>query len=285
MPNLEKNLARIQADFQAYITSPSYGEFDKLEQRMLTHTSNQYGLDAQSRLAIYYDMYRLRLLDVLFGDYPKLTGIMGEEKFTQAFLHYLLHHPSTHYSVRPFGAKFADFLNQYEPFCFKAYYTEMAKFEWALSLTFDAGEVPRLEFKNLMLLSPEEWVNLKFKLHPSVSILTFQHNITSVWKILENQKICPEQEDESIVERYLEEQPERLISPLNSPETWLIYRKNFASCFQALTSEQYFMLESIGNGYTFSEICENLSKIMPGEKVPGFAMHHLADWLNTEVLY
>jgi hypothetical protein len=285
MPNLENNLACVQADFQAYLTSPSYGAFDKLEQRMLTHTSNQYGLDATSRLAIYYDMYRLRLLDILFGDYPKLTGVMGEEKFTQAFLHYLLHHPSTHYSVRPFGAKLADFLGKYEPFCFQAYYTEMAKFEWALSLTFDAANAPRFEFERLKKLSSEEWVDLKFKLHPSVSILTFQYNIVSVWKVLENQKICPEQEDESVVERYPEEKPERLIERLSSPETWLIYRKDFASRFQALTSEQYFMLEAMGQGLSFSEVCEALSKIMPEEAVPGFVMHHLADWLNSEILY
>ena len=123
------NLENIQTDFQRYITSPSYGDFEKVKNKMLAHTCTQYGLDANSRLEIYYDMYRLRLLDVLFTDYPKLVGIMGEEKFTQAFLHYLLHHPSTHYSVRPFGMKLAEFLSQFEPFCEKKYFSEMI-FVW-----------------------------------------------------------------------------------------------------------------------------------------------------------
>lgn len=279
------NLASVQTDFQNYIISPTYGDIEKLKQKMLTHTSSEFGLDAISRLEIYYDMYRLRLLDVLFGDYPKLTGIMGEENFTQAFLHYLLHYPSTHYSVRPFGAKFEDFLKNFEPFCFKKYYAEMAQFEWALSLTLDSADVPLMHADQLKNISPEDWVDLKFKLHPSVSLCIFQHNIVSVWKELESQKICPEPEEESVVERYSEENPERLVELLFTPQSWLIWRKNLNARFHSITPDEYFMLEAIHQGQSFSEVCEALTKIMPEEAVPGFVMPHLAEWLNSEVLY
>lgn len=278
------NLASIQADFQAYITSPSYGQFEQIQQRMLGHVSDQYGLDAESRMWIYYDMYRLRLLDVLFNDYPKLCGIMGEEKFTQAFLHYVLHFPSTHFSVRPFGQKLAHFLSEFEPFCLKPYYAEMAKFEWALSLTYDAADMPHIEVASLSKLTPEEWADLKLKLHPSATLLTVEHNIVPVWKILESQKIVPAQEDESALERYTEENPEKHIEALSTPQTWLIWRKNLASRFLSVSSDQYLMLEAISQGLTFSEVCEALSKIMPEETVPGFAMHHLAEWLENDVL-
>lgn len=280
-----KNLASIQDDFQTYITAPGYGDFDKIKNRMLTHTDNQYGLDSESRLEIYYDMYRLRLLDVLFGDYPKLVGMMGEEKFTQAFLHYLLQFPSTHYSVRPFGEKMADFLSTFEPFCSNSAYAEMAKFEWALSLTYDAPDAAHVDFNDLKNLSPEEWIDLKFKLHPSVSIFTFGYNIVSVWKTLDAHKILPEQEDESVLEYYPDNiDPASLVSPLSSKEIWIIWRKDFATKFLQLNSEQYMMLETISQGLSFSDVCEHLTKIMAPEKVPNFVMQHLVEWLDFDVL-
>lgn len=280
-----KQLASVQADFQAYITAPSYEGFEKIKNRMLAHTDNQYGLDSESRLEIYYDMYRLRLLDVLFTDYPKLVGIMGEEKFTRAFLHYLIHHPSTHYSVRPFGEKIANFLSNFEPFCLNLYYAEMAKFEWALSLTYDAADAAHISFEALKKISPEEWIDLKFKLHPSVSLLTFEHNIVSVWKILDAHKILPEQDDESVLERYPDHiEPESLISPLSSKEIWMIWRKDLATKFLQLNSEQYMMLEAINQGLSFADVCEQLTKIMAPEKVPNFVMQHLAEWLEMDIL-
>jgi hypothetical protein len=269
------NLENIQADFQNYITSPSYGDFEKIKHNMLAHTQNHYGLDAASRLDIYYDMYRLRLLDVLFTDYPKLVGIMGEEKFTQAFLHYLLHYPSNHYSVRPFGAKLAEFLSQFKPFCFKKHFSEMAKFEWALSLTYDAADAEALDFEALKKLPPENWAEIKFHLHPSVSLLSLNYNIVEVWKILEAQKIVPEQDDESILEHYPEENPEKFITALPSPETWLIWRQGLSAHFQEINSEQYFLLEAINQDLDFSEICEKLTRIMSEEAVPGFVMQFL----------
>lgn len=280
-----KNLACVQADFQAYITAPSYGAFEKIKTRMLSHTDNQYGLDSESRLEIYYDMYRLRLLDVLFTDYPKLVGIMSEEKFTRAFLHYLMHYPSTHYSVRPFGENMAKFLSNFEPFCLNSYYSEMAQFEWALSLTYDAADAEHIHFERLQTLSPEEWIDLKFKLHPSVSLLSFEHNIVSVWKALDAHKILPEQDDESVLERYPEHiNPESLITPLSSKEIWMIWRKDFATKFLQLNSEQYMMLEAIHQGLSFADVCEQLTKIMAPEEVPNFVMHCLAEWLDFDVL-
>ena len=238
-------LKSLQTDFQEYLTAPGYGDFETKKQLALSHLSNNYGLNSNSRLEIYYDMYRLRLLDILFTDYPKLVGLMGEEKFTQAFLHYLLNYPSTHYSVRFFGEKLAVFLNEFEPFCFKQYYAEMAKFEWALSLTYDAADAESITFESLKLLPPEQWIDLKFKLHPSVSLISFSYNIVTVWKTLDAQKILPEQEDESVLEHYPQENPERLISPLSRPEIWLIWRNDLISHFEEVNPEQYFMLEAI----------------------------------------
>lgn len=280
-----KNLVSVQADFQAYITAPSYGDFDKIKNRMLAHTDNQYGLDSESRLEIYYDMYRLRLLDVLFTDYPKLVGIMGEEKFTQAFLHYLLKFPSTHYSVRPFGEKMAFFLSTFELFCLNSAYAEMAKFEWALGLTYDAADSVHIDFNDLKNLSPEEWIELKFNLHPSVSLLSFDYNVISVWKILDAHKILPEQDDESVLEYYPDNiEPAALVSPLSSKEIWIIWRKDFATKFLQLNSEQYMMLEAISQGLSFSDVCEQLTKIMAPETVPNFVMQHLVEWLNFDIL-
>ena len=278
MPNQYKvppTLADIQENFQDYILSPNYGDFEKIKQKMRGHTDNVYGLDANDRLEIYYDMYRLRLFDVLFADYPKLAAIMAEEKFKQAFLHYLLHYPSRHYSVRPFGANFSSFLSQFDPFCLDPYYSEIAKFEWDLSLTFDAEDKPLGNITALKNLPPEKWVMLRFKLHPSVSLLTFNYNIVPIWQKLDLDLDLDLDNQKTV----------NLITALPNAQTWLIWRKNLKAHFQALNSEQYLMLEAIHQDLCFSEVCETLGTLMPSETIPGFAAAHLSTWLESGVLY
>ena len=64
---------------------------------------------ASRRLAIYYDAYRLRLLEALDSNYPILHSWMGDDEFEKLGLAYLDAHPSTHFSIRYFGHRLSEF--------------------------------------------------------------------------------------------------------------------------------------------------------------------------------
>ena len=52
---------------------------------MLGRVAGTAKVGAPTRLAIYYDAYRLRLIEALDGNYPVLHGWLGDEEFVIAF--------------------------------------------------------------------------------------------------------------------------------------------------------------------------------------------------------
>lgn len=287
-----ESLIQIQEDFQNYLITPVYHGENKNRAPMLSHVKSDYGLAAEERIEIYYDMYRQRLLEVLQADYPKLNAVMGEAYFTSALLHYLLKFPSQHFSVRWFGKDLAHFLSDYAPFCHHLFYAEMAKFEWAMNLTHDCEDKPIIKMDDLKQIQLEEWVELIFEFHPSVQLLTFHYNIPETWLHLEKHKITPTHEEGSTIE-YLDEAAKEkfeveniveFISEYSTPKTWMMWREFLTCKFKTIGPEQYLMLEAIKNGESFGDICEKLTKFMKQNEVPSFAILNITEWVQSGIL-
>jgi hypothetical protein len=92
-----------------------------------------------SRLAIYRDMYPMRMHDAMAADYPALAKFLGEEKFHELVDRYTGHHPSQSYTLNRLGDSFPDFLTD-DPFL-----RDLARFELAMTEVFDAEETPELD--------------------------------------------------------------------------------------------------------------------------------------------
>src|SRR5690606_40146004 len=57
--------------------------------------------------SVYADAYRLRLIEALAHNYPRLQQLLGEEEFSTVARSYLDEHPSRSVSVRWFGNRLA----------------------------------------------------------------------------------------------------------------------------------------------------------------------------------
>lgn len=285
------SLNSLQSLFQEYITEPTRNNINPRENAILQRITNNYGLDAQSRLRIYYDGYRLRLFEVLLEEYPKLFLIMDEEYFTQAFLHYLLEFPSTHFSLRWFGQNFARFLQEYTPFSNTPYLSEMARFECSIRATMDAKDSSIFTIDQLKSIPLENWSDLLFKFAPGTSLHAFNWNIPTLWGELENSKIdsplLPDaitENEYSTLEFYGLENPIELLTELPTPEFWLIWRKDYSCQFKSLSPIQTMFAKGFEQGLTFGEICENLSEIVELEEVPQEAINCLITYINDACL-
>lgn len=124
-------LQSLQSDFQSFLL--------RGDEAMFARVTGTAKVSAQQRLAVYYDAYRLRLLEALDANYPVLHTWIGDEEFEQLGLAYLDAHPSRHFSIRYFGHRLPEFLTT-EPYCDRRYLSEMAALEWALSEAFDAAD-------------------------------------------------------------------------------------------------------------------------------------------------
>ena len=66
---------------------------------------------ARSRLGIYRNAYRVRLIDALDDTYSVLHKLLGDETFVALGEMFIAAHPSVHRSIRWYGRELADFLS------------------------------------------------------------------------------------------------------------------------------------------------------------------------------
>jgi len=261
------SLYNVQNIFQAYLSD------HKLES---THTMESLTVDttqisATRRLKIYYDGYRLRLLEILENDFPKLHTLMGDEAFETLGLLYIAAYPSQHFSARYFGQYLAQFLAEESTYTKQSYLAEMAKFEWALADTLDAANANTLTLDNLKSIPPEQWGNLKIRFHPSLEVHAFEWDIPQLWKAIENKEAArlPKKQKEAI--------------------TWIFWRKELQSQFRSLTKPQAIILALFQKNHDFSDVCESLTEIMDSETIPpvtlGFIQQCIHDGFISELSY
>jgi hypothetical protein len=223
-------------------------------------------LPVQSRLAIYRNAYRVRLIEALDEVYPMLHQLLGDETFESLGTLFVETHPSEHRSIRWYGRELAEFLGAMPPFADQPILSEVARLEWTLSEVFDAADAGVMDRAALQAVDPECWPTLRFGFHPSVRRLTLAWNTVAVWQAVS------EEEDPS--------------SPEHSPEPvpWLLWRRNFKNYFRSLDAVEHAALDAAIAGRTFTEICESLSAHMPEAEVPLRAATLVATWVDSGLI-
>ena len=170
------HLAKLQTDFQAYLLDDVAGASFKKQ------IVNDAKVGVDKRLNIYANAYRLRIIEALANSYPKLKMLVGDDFFDEAARSYIEQFPSTYCNMRWVGGEMAAHLQHILPQHPVA--AELAQFEWALGLAFDAADAPVKMLQDLANIAPENWPDLIFGLHPSVKILDLQWNIVAIWNAL-----------------------------------------------------------------------------------------------------
>lgn len=104
------------------------------------------GLDPRG-IAVYRTNYRVGLINVLAGAYPIVKRIVGDDFFTGLAREHLTHEPLSSGNVHHFGARFPEFLAEFEHARQLPYLPDVARVEWAAHRGYYAedAEPPSLE--------------------------------------------------------------------------------------------------------------------------------------------
>lgn len=247
-------LYELQKKFQDYVLSPQPGM-----DREVIGTPNA---DATTRLEIYSDGYRLRLIEALATDYVALKALAGDEQFDRLARGFIESHPSTHYNVRWFGASFAGFLR--ESAQDQPHLSEMAEFEWAMTLAFDAPDQPALTVEDMSSVSPEAWPEMTFTLHPSVHRLKLNFNVPEIWKAVD--------------------QGEDLPALKSHTAAWILWRRDYKTYFRSLNEDESFALAALASGTNFAGICAGLTNWVDEDGVALHAAGLLKGWVTEGLL-
>ncbi len=224
-------------------------------------------VDAPTRLAVYANAYRRRLIEALDSNYPILRQMVGDDGFERIALDYLATHAPTHFSIRWFGDRLPAFLGEHADYGADSRLAELAAWEWSMTEAFDAADRAVLGVDAMATVAPEDWAGLQFGFHPSLRRLTLEWNIPTIWKA---------------VTADAEATPPPAV--LDQPQAWLIWRNGITSYFRSLDAAEADALDSARAGAGFGEVCEGLCAFVSEDEAPLHAAQYLKTWLTDGLI-
>lgn len=251
-----KELLKIQDQFQAYLLN----ENPEIESAIVSTEK----VSIETRLMIYGNAYRLRLLEVLESSFPVLKKLMGDEDFYQLGHEYIDSYPSTYRSIRWFGDELAAFLQ--ENYSDQPWFAELAAVEWTMSLVFDAADGAILTVNDIAQLSADSWESLQIQFVPSVHRLNVCWNVFPIWQALSEDQQAPE-----------------LTSSL-APMQWVLWRNELINHYASQAEDQACVMNKIMDGARFGEVCESLCEWMDEEQAVMRAATLLRGWVDSGMI-
>lgn len=251
-------LMDLQNQFQKFLLS---GKSEIDESIIETET-----LAVATRLAIYKDAYKLRLIESLTTSFPAVHAYLGTEEFQKLCSSYIDTHPSTYRSIRWYGHALAEYLKHYYTKAY-SYVAELADLEWKMTLAFDAADDPALSVNDMAHVPAEAWAGMQFVLHSSAQRLNYFWNVVPVWQALINDRDLPEWS--------------------NTPRvtSWVLWRaQDNLTQYYSLSEEEAWALDAVIQGLSFGELCEGLCQWVAVEEVAMKAASFLKSWIQHGIM-
>ena len=118
-------------------------------------------LTAVERVAVYQEMYFLRMRDALLGDYPGLHHFLGKEGFDSLIRGYIQKYPSRSYTLNRLGDHLPRYIRAAKDLPRHAFLHDLARLELAVTEVFDAVSSAPLTAERVEAVPPEAWVKAR----------------------------------------------------------------------------------------------------------------------------
>ena len=225
-------LKQLQSEFKEYLFTGSN------EDELAVKIKNINNINSNLRLDIYGNAYFIRLQEALAHDFPVLLALMGDESFGREMADYLQHYPSTNPSLRYIGQNLSLWFKKKS----KYELSELAQLEWAILNAFDAADADHLTADTLHAIPHEQWHQLRFSFHPSISLLTVNSNLFEIWKACLSKNNIPE--IESIY-----------------PESLVISCTDRGPAIQSISPAYQSLFKALADNKSFGDACDQLSQL------------------------
>ncbi len=215
---------------------------------------------AARRLGVYVHAYGARLVEALGKDYEALRTLLGERAFEKTMLDFIAARPSRHRNLRWYGWALARFLARSPRTRARPLLAELAAFEWALGLAFDAADARTMTVEEVGRVPAESWPAMRFRLHPSVRRLELYGNAPAIWRAARDGKRLPR------------------ASRRRAPAPWLVWRKGLMPFYRALPRDEAWALDAVSRGRNFAAICSGLRRFAGGKRAAQSGAPVLKTW-------
>ncbi|MBV9621036.1 MAG: putative DNA-binding domain-containing protein [Gammaproteobacteria bacterium] len=251
-------LEALQRQFQAHLLRGD----PAIEARV----SGSERVPVDTRLGIYRGAYVTRLAEALAANYPALALLLGEDEFGALAQEYVRGHDSPFFSIRYYGDQLPQFLATHEEYVGAPILAELARWEWTMTLVFDAADAPALTHEHLQRIAPERWAQLRFDWHPSVQRLGLHWNVPQTWQAL------------------LAGAPRPAASVAESATPWLLWRQGLTSYYRSLAAAEAEVLDAARSGWPFGEVCTRLCEAVGEAEAARQAASLLRTWVEAGLI-
>ena len=247
------DLASLQRAFQRHVYRPGRA----MERAVLATPQANAG----RRLGVYAGAYRARLVEALGNDYPALHAVLGEHAFDRAMRRFIAARPSRTSNLRWYGGQLASFLARSPRWGRRPLLADLARFEWALGLAFDAADAPLVGPEEAARVSAADWPGMRLRLHPSVQRLWLRSAAPQAWT------------------RHILGRGAPVDGSRRPESAWLVWRKDQEPFFRALPPEEAWALGAAARGRSFGALCQGIRRFVGGAHAAQRAAQLLKGWL------
>ena len=252
------SLERLQRQFHAHLLRGS----TEIE----TQVSGSERFHVDTRLGIYRGAYVSRLAEALTANYPALALLLGEHDFATLAHQYVRQHDSPFFSIRYYGDRLPEFLAGHEDYVAAPILAELARWEWTMTVVFDAADAEPLTHQDLQAIEPVRWAQLRFAWHPSVARLDLKWNVPQTWQALLAGATRP-------------------AADLTAAATpWLLWRQGLTSYYRSLKPAEAAVLDAARGNWPFGELCALLCDEVGEAQAPGEAATLLRGWVQAGLI-
>lgn len=153
------------------------------ENKTLLESIKNVGVNSESRLRIYQNNVLITLDEILKSRYGCISNLVGEEFFVYTAREYFTENPPTSGNLDDYGESFIEYIANIPSLKDFTYLKDVAKFQWALHKAYFAADVELIDRIKLSQVAPEKLEDIKFKLHPSVHLISSNFPIHRLWEI------------------------------------------------------------------------------------------------------
>ena len=133
-------------------------------------------LTTLERLGIYADMYYLRLIEVMEGEYPTTRQLIGEHAFAAACRHFIAKNPSRSHTLNALSLRFPDFLAKTLPRTARnGLAVDVARIERAMEDVFDAPRAEPMTAAQFAAIGAGDWNRTKLRVNPALALLKLRY--------------------------------------------------------------------------------------------------------------
>jgi hypothetical protein len=268
-------LAALQARIWQLVTAPS-GVASALAEESGAEAGDLAGwlatdtrVPAVARLDVYAHAYFQRIHDVLAEDFGALRANLGDDGFHDLVTAFLCVHPPERPSLRHAGDRLAGFLAEHraaQPFRQRwPFAADLARFERALTDSFDAPDAAPLRAQDLASIPPDDWAELVLELHPSVRLPRHHYAVLPMREAWDADGAAS-------------------LPVAIEPGEALVWRARERTFFRWVDAEEAELLTALQRGVRFGELCELVAARLGEEEAPARAAGWLQGWVSAGLI-